>query len=175
MTQVEYAKHIGVSQPRIAQLKKTGALKKAFKKIGGRQLIDIQKADKLMKENLNIVAQDAYRRTKDKKAKPIKKQTVKQEKIQAADFSKLTINEAQQEQARYKAALLKLKYEQKSKLLVSAEQVEKDFFTIARTTRDAILSVPDRLAAELASSDDVHFVLHRLTEEITKSLEELSK
>jgi phage terminase Nu1 subunit (DNA packaging protein) len=54
--------------------------------------------------------------------------------------------------------------------LVEAAAVERDEFTIARTVRDAILGVPDRVAAAIAAAtktDEVHQIL---SEELRSAL-----
>lgn len=51
--QTEYSKHTGLSQQRISQLIKGGFLKGALKKFGKRQLIDPEKADLLLDENID--------------------------------------------------------------------------------------------------------------------------
>ena len=53
MTQREYAEHRNVSAPRITKLKKQGKLAGCFKIISGKQLIDRDKADKALSENLD--------------------------------------------------------------------------------------------------------------------------
>lgn len=71
----------------------------------------------------------------------------------------------------YEARLKKLDWEQKSGLLVEAEAVKSEAFKLARTVRDSMLNIPDRIAAELAAESDTFRVHARLTEEIRKVLE----
>jgi hypothetical protein len=47
-------------------------------------------------------------------------------------------------------------------------------FTKARTVRDNLLNIPDRLAATLAAEADVDKVHQMLTGEIRKALDELA-
>jgi phage terminase Nu1 subunit (DNA packaging protein) len=58
--------------------------------------------------------------------------------------------------------------------VVPVDQVRDEAFQLARTVRDAILNVPDRISAELASYTDVHQVNQKLILELNEALEELS-
>lgn len=73
----------------------------------------------------------------------------------------------------YEARLKKLDWEQKSGLLVEADAVKSEAFKMARSVRDAMLNIPDRLAAEIAAETDQFKVHQRLEEEIRKALEGL--
>jgi len=86
----------------------------------------------------------------------------------------MTLADAQKLQAQYKAALMKLEYEEKSSKLIPVEKVESDWFNIARVTRDAVLNISDRISSEIATISDVHLVNKRMTEELNKALEALS-
>jgi phage terminase Nu1 subunit (DNA packaging protein) len=73
------------------------------------------------------------------------------------------------------ADIQQLKKDKLAGSLVDRVQTEKDFFSVGRIVRDAILDVPARLAAELASTTDIHTVQHRMTQELTTALEALCK
>ena len=83
--------------------------------------------------------------------------------------------EAQEIKANYDAALKKLEYEEKRGDLISKEIVEADFFAISRRFRDAVMNIPDRIGAEIATMTDVHAVTDRIRQEITSTLIELSR
>ena len=93
--------------------------------------------------------------------------------VVAAGFHLMTLTEAQAEQARQKATDLKMKNDERAGRLVDAAQVAEDAFNCARLTRDAVLGVPDRIAAELASITDPHKLNDKLTTELVQALEEL--
>lgn len=59
-------------------------------------------------------------------------------------------------------------------LLVNAESVKAAAFKLARSTRDGVLNIPDRVAAEFAGMTSPHAIHSRLVEEIHKALEGLS-
>ena len=174
MTQKEYAEHRGVSPPRITTLKKQGALAGCFKKISGKKLIDRDKADAKLKGGLDQKFNRPGSRPGGKESKNRLIPEDAEEKTTKAGTGQLSLADAQRIQAQYKAALMKLEYEEKSGELVKVSKVEADFFNIARMVRDSILNIPDRISAELASTTDTHVVSEKLTTELVAALEELS-
>ena len=173
MTQVEYAEHRGIGQSRVSRLVSRGKIPhNCIKKISGRKLIDRDKADAALAENLDQIMNKPTRQYgKKKKPAPAEmEQTTK-----AAGTKGMSMADAQKLQAQYKAAILKLDYEERTGKLILAASVDKDFFDIARLTRDAILNIPDRISAELASITDTHVISEKLTVELTQALEELSR
>lgn len=176
MTQTEYANHRGISQPRISTMIKTGKIPaSAMKKISGKKLIDMEKADAALAENLDRVhnPNPEPRRTRSKKKKsPTKPEMEKV--VKAAGLENMSLSEAQRLQANYKASLLKLELDQKSGLLVEKEKVRAEAFEAGRIVRDGILNIPDRLSAELASCTDVHAVSQKLMDALNEALGDLS-
>lgn len=74
----------------------------------------------------------------------------------------------------YLARLAKIEYEERSGKLVSKDEVAVAAFTKARTVRDGMLNIPDRVAAIVAAEPDADKVHLILTDEIRKALNELS-
>jgi hypothetical protein len=74
----------------------------------------------------------------------------------------------------YLARLAKIEFEEKTAQLVSRDEVQVAAFTRARTVRDNLLNIPDRLAATLAAESDADKVHQILTGEIRKALDELA-
>ena len=74
----------------------------------------------------------------------------------------------------YLAKIAKIEFEQKAAKLVSRDEVTVVAFTKARTIRDNLLNIPDRLAAMLAAERDPARVHELLSDEIRKVLNELS-
>ena len=74
----------------------------------------------------------------------------------------------------YLARLAKIEFEERSSKLVSRDEVTVQAFTKARTIRDNLLNIPDRLASMLAAESDPTQVHEILTEEIRKALDDLS-
>jgi len=69
----------------------------------------------------------------------------------------------------YMARLAKLEYEEKSGKLVSADEVKARAFKMARGARDALLTMPDRLAPILAGTTDVQAVHRMLLDDIEQT------
>lgn len=74
----------------------------------------------------------------------------------------------------YAARLAKLEYEKAVGKVIEADAVKLQAFKIARSVRDALLNLPDRVSAELAAEVDPVRVHLRLSAEIRKALESLS-
>jgi hypothetical protein len=74
----------------------------------------------------------------------------------------------------YLARLAKIEFEEKTAKLISRDEVQVAAFTKARTVRDNLLNIPDRLAATLAAEADADKVHQTLTGEIRKALDELA-
>lgn len=74
----------------------------------------------------------------------------------------------------YKAELARLEFEEAEGKLVDGDKIKRQAFKVARSVRDAILNIPDRVSAELAAERDQFIVHKRLTEEIRMVLESLS-
>lgn len=83
----------------------------------------------------------------------------------------MTLNEAKTAKAIYDARLARIEYEEQQRALVKADDVKAAAFKVARTIRDGLLNIPDRVSAELAGLDDNFAVHRRLTDEIRKALE----
>jgi len=83
---------------------------------------------------------------------------------QAGLSNGISIAEAQRLFMSYKAALKKLDYEERTGKLGDIKKMEMAVFNMARRTRDAVLNIPDRVAAILAAEN--------LTEDITKDLDQ---
>jgi hypothetical protein len=74
----------------------------------------------------------------------------------------------------YLARLAKIEFEERSGKLVSRDEVTVAAFTKARTVRDNLLNIPDRVAGLLAAETDATRAHQILTDEIRKALIELS-
>jgi hypothetical protein len=75
----------------------------------------------------------------------------------------------------YAAKMAKLDFEERTKGLISADEVRVSAFNLARRVRDRLLLIPHRLAAILAAEMDADKVEKLLEDELRKALEELTK
>jgi|SRR5580692_11338069 hypothetical protein len=74
----------------------------------------------------------------------------------------------------YNARLAKIEFEKETGILVNADAVRVAAFNAARTARDSLLSMPDRLSPVLAGESN-QFEVHRLlSEEIRRVCDELA-
>lgn len=80
---------------------------------------------------------------------------------------------AMESKATYDAALKQLDYEIRAANLVSAAEMRTAQFTIARTVRDSIQVLPDRIAPQVVPMDDEVQVRALLTQEINTALRDL--
>jgi len=74
----------------------------------------------------------------------------------------------------YLARLAKLEFEERSGKLVDADDVRAQVFALGRRMRDAMVTLPDRLAPVLVGQSDQAVIHKLLTEEILSVLSELS-
>ena len=73
----------------------------------------------------------------------------------------------------YRAKLTKLDYDERIGKLVDAEKVKNENFKLARMVRDAMLTIPDRLAAEVAGMTDPVAVHQKMLNEIRRAIQSL--
>lgn len=74
----------------------------------------------------------------------------------------------------FQARLTELEFRRRDGELVDGAEVAKGAFEAARIVREAILAIPDRLAAELASESDTNRVHATLTRELRQAIEEIT-
>ncbi|QPC43997.1 hypothetical protein HW532_15645 [Kaustia mangrovi] len=86
----------------------------------------------------------------------------------------LTLTQAQRIEKIWAARKRKLDYEREAGKLVSVDEVQRQAFETARATRDAILSIPDRISSLLAAEVDPARVNVLLADELRKALEGLA-
>jgi phage terminase Nu1 subunit (DNA packaging protein) len=85
--------------------------------------------------------------------------------------TEITLTRAQIQLSLQREESLKLANDEKRGRLIDAEVVRRESFDCARSIRDALLNLPDRLAGELAAEPDSAVVWRRLDEELRKALQ----
>jgi phage terminase Nu1 subunit (DNA packaging protein) len=68
----------------------------------------------------------------------------------------------------------RLDLEEKEEKLCDAEKVKREAFSMARSVRDAVNSIPDRVANQFAAETDSVVIHQALSEELRKALERLT-
>ncbi|MCP5006938.1 MAG: hypothetical protein GY941_23770 [Planctomycetes bacterium] len=184
-TRKEFCEKNGLSKQRLYKIIKAGHIQKKHmdKRGTGRHKLRIKMKEALQDISNNLIRKN--RSVKDRMVLPPHEKNVRDNQevykddsgaaVSVCGFSRLTSAEARLEHDRQKAAKLKMENDKVLGELISLGEVTKQAFDSARLTRDAILSVPDRMAAELASITDVHEINDRLTRELTQALEDLAE
>lgn len=167
MSPKEYAKHAGVTPQRISQMIMAGKLDGAWK-LGptGAKLIDPEKADAIRDFGRGLDKNPATANKPQVFAAPTEGSASGNKAPPMAESR--AIREA------YQARMAKLEYEEMTGKLVEAEKVKIKAFECARRVRDALLNIPDRVAAELANETSEHKIHGILTRELVQALEELA-
>jgi phage terminase Nu1 subunit (DNA packaging protein) len=164
MTKAAYARRIEVTPQYISKVIKQG---KVPVEPDGR--IDPEKADAAL-QALRHRERDAFRKSVIPDGSANGETT--------SDYR--SYQKARTIQAAYKARLTQLEYEILAGSVVKKDDVKTSLFIAARTVRDALLSVPKRIAALLAAETDRAKVEALLRKEILQALtaladEELTK
>lgn len=99
---------------------------------------------------------------------------VEQEAPSAGAGAGPDLNQSKRIKAAYEARLAKLSFEEKSGKLVEVDGVRVEAFKIARTVRDSIMNIPERISAQLAAEVDPHKCYLMLSRELNEALEALT-
>jgi hypothetical protein len=183
LTVKEYAEQIGRTRQYINKLINKGKISEgSTNQVGRTRYIDSDKADHDIKNNISHVNKKPVKQSETWKLgnsetrKPKKDITENDKKdvIKSAGLTIVALAEAQKLKENYIAALKKIELKEKQGEYLKKDDVEKEAFNISRLIRDAVLNIPDRISAELASITDVHLISEKLTQELTAALEDLS-
>ena len=160
-----YAKHRGVSLQAVLRAIREGRLSaSAQQRETGRWDIDPELADEEWRQNTDS-GQGAPAHAKNRRQLSEPQEDSGDQPMSYAD--------ARAQHERFKARLAQLELEEREGKLVQADAVKQEAFRVARIVRDAMLNLPDRIAAELAAETNQFKVHQRLTKEIRRALEGL--
>ena len=155
----QYATHAGISRQAAAeQLKRVG--------IDYLQPFDFAEADKR-----RAAARHADR---EAFATPIYSPTVDDEPVDEETKKHPKFIESQARREMFKANLTELEYLEQVGKLIPAEEVDREWFELARLVRDTMLNIPARIADQLAHETDQRKVQDLLEQEIYQALETIS-
>lgn len=136
-------------------------------KPSGRYEVDPAKADAEWAANTDsMTGAPAHAKNRQDQPEPAADQDTE-------DGEPITYAQARAQHERFKARLAQLELEQREGKLVEADAVKRESFRTARLVRDALLNLPDRIAAELANETNQFKVHQRLVSEIRRALEDL--
>ena len=163
----DFAKLLGVSHQRLYAAAKKGKFE--TKKIKGHKWVDPEKAKAQWE-----ISKDKTAAKKNPSGLKGSKKPLFHAPPKVDSDGDMTHSEAERVEKVFRAKLAEMKYQEQAKELVSKSEVDKSAFDTARKTRNAILSIPARVAHELAAETDPHKLENRLTKELIKSLEHLT-
>ena len=174
-----FAKLVGVSPQRVSQAAKAGKI--SFEIIGNKKLVDPVAGKKEWAANKTSHARNLSglkkSAKKNKKVKKIKKKptktkvAVKPEPVPTYDG--MTTADADRKKKVFEAKLAELKFSEQAGELIKIVDVKREAFALARGTRDAVLSLPARIAHEIAAETDPRQSELLLLKELTKVLQKL--
>jgi excisionase family DNA binding protein len=178
MNAQEYAQHRGVSKMTVSKWIRHGKISAI--RVGREYEIDPAVADQQLTENINQAQQRKPKTEESTKpissdeplvadAKPKKGQAIGESMKGGPSFA-----EAQRAREVYRAERERLRLLQEKGELVVASDVKKEVTTLMRTVRDNMMSIPDRVASQLAALTDIHEVHHLLDDEIRTALRMLA-
>jgi hypothetical protein len=150
----ELAQELGITQARISQMKTQGRFEGCFTVVRNKIQWDKEAAVQAYKEGNPLASVSPTRRKSDELEIP-------------------SFNDSRAKSEHFRAELARLDLEVKEEQLVEVARVEREAFTSARSVRDALGNIPDRVSNQLAAESDPVVIHQTLTEEIRRALETL--
>ena len=162
ITYVDLAKIKNVSKSAVSQRKAKGIFKQALVKTeDGKDYLDKDLALKAW-EGIYVPVKDTKKELKEKI-----------DSLPADSIPDFAESKAKREF--YLAELAKLDVEEKKKQLVSVDEIKKSSFAKARSIREALTNLADRLSHQLAGEDDATVIHNILSTEHREALENLAQ
>ena len=152
VTIAQLAEKLGVTRGRVSQIKKTGRLDGTYRTEGRFVFFD---------EDAAIAAWNGE----------IPQSTTR---VASKDLEIPSFNESRAKSEFFRAEMARLDLEEKEELLCEADKVKSAAFTLARSVRDALDNIPDRVANQFAAETDSVVIHQTLQEELRKALERLT-
>ena len=161
MNQSEYARHRGVSKQYINKLVKEGVI--PIRKKG----IDPEVADAILLARSHPMkgVERKYRTVQNRSSKGLN-----EERSLGIALMKLKIKNEMM-----KAKLLEVQHGIASGKLMEADELEEVIFNHARPTRDLLLSIPDRVDAQIAAMNEAEEIRTLLLKEMTQAMEPMER
>ena len=168
VSQAEYARQRGVSRQYIGQMVAKGVIRLQSRKV------DPAQADAALAAVREPARPERRARPKAETApKPIVPAAELPSLPQGGDLPTLLLKTRIKSEVE-KAKLLEIKARVEAGKYVDADEVKVAAFNKARVVRDALMNIPERLAAVLAAETDASRVHAMLTSEIRAALEDLA-
>lgn len=155
----QYATHAGISRQAAAdQLERVG--------INYLQPFEFAEADK-RREAARHADRAAF-------ATPIYNSAADDESVDPETKKDPKFIESQARREMFKAKLTELEYLERVGKIIPAEDVDREWFELARLVRDTMLNIPARIADQLAHETDQRKVQDLLEQEIYQALEAIA-
>lgn len=168
MSMRQYAIHRGVSAPAVSAAVKRGRIPCKWE--GKKAIIDSDLADREWVRNTDPTT-IPHRAEIPAPAPPVE---TSDESPAEPEKKRPGVSDATAVLKGYQARLAKLQFEEKSAKLIFVDKVRAQAFATARSVRDAMMSIPSKVSAELAGETDQFEIHKRLTAEIRQALENLA-
>jgi len=151
----QYAKHIGVSKEYISKLKKQGRLDKAivFDPVSGKNKIDLEKADGLLKGSLKLSQED-------------------DEVVNYELGTDLSYDEIKRLKLYYELQSEKLDYDIKIGKYMLCEDVKNSAYRSGSILRDRLLALPQSLAPKIVGKQSIFDIKNIITDGLSKTITE---
>ena len=168
----EAAEILGISNGRVSQLLTSGALCE----VPGTKMLDREAVlDFRRKGSVKMQVPGIKSGVRPKPGRPPGSgRQLKNKLEQLPDDAIPDLNESRARREHYQAELAKIEVDHRRNELVAADGVKKEAFNVAKTVREALINIPDRVANLLAAESDATAIHMALTDEITQALEGLA-
>jgi hypothetical protein len=163
ITMAELAKLKNVSRMAVSKKVRSGKLDGAVVNHNGKKLVNKEEAFRLWELQAPP--------SRDKSVRTQLKQEINS--LPADSIPDFAESKAKREF--YLAELAKLDVEEKKKQLVSVDEIKKSSFAKARSIREALTNLADRLSHQLAGEDDATVIHNLLSTEHREALENLAQ
>jgi phage terminase Nu1 subunit (DNA packaging protein) len=175
VTFAEFALIKGCSKPAVSHAVKSGRIAGAVVEKDEKRWLDRDLALELWNRNTLKTHNAKVSRPDPVEVKPAKTAKELQARVeQLPDDAIPELNVSRERREHYQAELSKLEVDAKRGELVSAEAVKKEAFNLAKTVREALVNIPDRLANQLAAESDPATIHMALSQELVLALERLA-
>jgi hypothetical protein len=151
-----------------------GRIKAAVVEKDGKRWLDRDLALELWNKNTRATHNSKVSRPDPVEPEPTSPEELRRSIDRLPDDAIPDLNESRARKEHYQAELAKLQVSQQRDELVSTEQVKREAFAAARSVRDSLMALPDRLAAQLAGTTDARLCHNLLTEELRVALRSLA-
>ncbi len=167
----EAAELLGITPGRVSQLLTSGALHE----VPGTKMLDREAVLAFRREgSVKMQVPGIKSGVRPKPGRPPGSGRQLKKRIdQLPDDAIPELNESRARREHYQAELAKLEVDHRRGELVAADAVKKEAFSTAKTVREALINIPDRVANLLAAENDASAIHMALTQEITQALEGL--